>query len=126
MADFLLHTSALLGGWQAEGGSVAISAVTVAELQFGLLAATDPAVRARRLNALRQVERIYRAHAFTAETAMHYGELSAAVKALGRNPRPRTLDLQIAATAKEHGLTLVTANVDDLGGVEHLLAIRAL
>ena len=35
---------------------------------------------------------------FDVDTADHYGALAALVRASGRNPRPRRMDLQIAAT----------------------------
>lgn len=43
--------------------------------------------------------------------ATGYGELAAAVARSGRQPRARTMDLLIAATAHAHGARLHTRNV---------------
>jgi predicted nucleic acid-binding protein len=56
-----------------------------------------------------------------------YGLLANMVRAAGRNPRPRRLDLLIAATAERHGLSLATRNADDfrvLDRVVHVIAVR--
>lgn len=56
-------------------------------------------------------------------TAEHYGALATLVRQHGRNPRPRRMDLQIAATAVRHGLTLLTRNGNDFAGLESALAV---
>jgi predicted nucleic acid-binding protein len=52
-----------------------------------------------------------------------YGNLSALVIAAGRNPRPRRLDLMIAATAVVHQLPLFTRNSDDFKSLESQLDV---
>jgi predicted nucleic acid-binding protein len=102
-------------------GEVAISAATIAELHFGVLVATDPAVRAERLRRLSVIESAFAPLPFDAAVARAYGRLAAAVAAAGRQPRARVMDLVIAATAVAHGATLVTADLDDLRGLEELV-----
>ena len=56
-------------------------------------------------------------------TAEYYGALASLVRQNGRNPRPRRMDLQIAATAARHGLMLLTRNGSDFAGLESALAV---
>ena len=56
--------------------------------------------------------------------ARAFGTISHAVKAAGRQPRSRAMDLLIAATALAHGLPLYTRNGDDFEGLQHLVEIR--
>lgn len=56
----------------------------------------------------------------TFEIARRCAEVRADLQRRGRSIRPRALDLLIAATAMEHGLTLVTRNVSDYGDVPGL------
>lgn len=55
--------------------------------------------------------------------AEYYGMLAALVRQHGRNPRPSRMDLQIAATAARHGLTLLTRNGSDFAGLESALEV---
>jgi len=55
--------------------------------------------------------------------AASYGQLAAAVVAAGRQPRARTLDLLIAATAHAHGARLYTRNPDDFRGLDDLVEV---
>lgn len=107
-------------------GEVAISAVSLAELHFGLLVAPSDEQRASRLQRLLAVERRFEPLPVNAQTARSYGQLAAAVKAYGRRPQPRSLDLMIAATAHSVGARLVTSNAKDLRGIEHLVRIDDL
>jgi hypothetical protein len=52
-----------------------------------------------------------------------YGQICAAVRAAGRQPRKRSSDLQTAATAASNQLPLYTANPDDFQGIEGLVEI---
>jgi len=58
--------------------------------------------------------------------AEYYGALATAVRVYGRDPRPRRMDLQIAATAARNGLTLLTRNAADFAGLEQALEIIEL
>ncbi|MEZ5240088.1 MAG: PIN domain-containing protein [Microthrixaceae bacterium] len=98
-------------------GEIAISVVSIAELQFGVLVAPDHERRAHRLARLSAILRSFEPLVVDAPVAASYGELAAATHRAGRRAGARSLDLMIAATAHAHGARLVTANVDD---VRHL------
>ncbi len=104
-------------------GELAISAAALAELHFGVLVTTDPAVRAKRLRRLSEFQRRFTALPVDDAVAISYGRLAAAVAAAGRQPRARAMDLLIAATAHAHGARLYTRNADGLAGVEDLVEI---
>ena len=104
-------------------GDLAVSVVSVAELQFGVLVAKDGAVRAERLRRLTTLQRSLTALPVDDAVASSYGELAAAVVAAGHRPRARSMDLLIAATAHAHSARLVTRNPDDLVGLEDLVEI---
>lgn len=104
-------------------GELAISAVTLAELHFGVLVAKDEDVRAERLRRLSVLHRKFDALPVDEAVAVSYGRLAAAVVSAGRRPRARAMDLLIAATAHAHGARLYTRNADDLTGVGTLLDV---
>ena len=104
-------------------GELAISAVTLAELHFGVLVATDDDVRAERLRRLSVLQRRFDALPVDEVVAVSYGRLAAAVASAGQRPRARAMDLLIAATAHAHGARLYTRNADDLTGVGALLEV---
>ena len=104
-------------------GEVAISVVTVAELHFGVLIARDQAIRAERLRRLSVLQRAFDPLPVDDAVAASYGQLAAAVVAAGRQPRARTLDLLIAATAHAHGARLYTRNADDFRGLDDLVEV---
>lgn len=96
----------------------AISAVSLAELCAGLHTTRDPEERARRMARLQRIEAAMTPLPFDAEAARRYGVLVALTLAYGRNPRPRRMDLMIAATAAANDLPLFTANATDFEGLE--------
>ncbi len=104
-------------------GELAISAVTLAELHFGVLVTADAAVRAERLRRLSNLQRKFDALPVDDDVATSYGQLAAAVAATGRQPRSRVMDLLIAATAHAHSARLYTRNSGDLDGIENLIEI---
>lgn len=107
-------------------GELAISAATLAELHFGVLVASEPAVRAERLRRLSVLQRQFDALPVDDAVAASYGHLAATVVAAGRQPRARTMDLLIAATAHAHGARLYTRNAADLTGIDEMLEVIAL
>lgn len=107
-------------------GVLAISSITLAELQFGVLVAKSPAVRAERLRRLSILQRHFDALPIDDVVAISYGRLAAAVVDAGRQPRRRAMDLLIAATAHAHGARLYTRNIDDFAGLEDLVDITAV
>ena len=104
-------------------GELAISAVTLAELHFGVLVTPDAAVRAERLRRLSYLQHKFDALPVDDDVATSYGQLAAAVLAAGRQPRCRVMDMLIAATAHAHSARLYTRNAADLVGIEHLIEI---
>jgi predicted nucleic acid-binding protein len=121
----ILDTSVLLGPDPGLiDAEVAISAVSLAELHFGVLVATAPAVRAERLRRLSIIERTFDALSVDGSVAREYGRLAAAVVAAGRQPRARVADLLIAATAAAHQATLWTRHASDLVGLKGLVDIH--
>lgn len=105
----------------------AISAITLAEFAQGPHFARTPADRAARVERLQEVESMFRSVLpFGSGEARIFGSLVALVIAAGRHPRPRRLDLMIAATAAAHEIPLFTRNATDLQGLESRVQIIAV
>ena len=104
-------------------GDIAISMVSIAELQFGVLVAPDDDRRAHRLARLSAILRSFEPLPVDAAVAASYGELAAATHRAGRKATARSLDLMIAATAHAHSARLVTANIDDVKHLDALIEI---
>jgi toxin FitB len=95
-----------------------LTAVTFAELQQGVAMAKDPASRAARMEKLGAAVADFDPLPFDGEAAARYGTLVALTIAANRDPRPRRLDLMIAAIASARGLPLYTRNEGDFKGLE--------
>ena len=104
-------------------GDLAISAVTLAELHYGVLVARDRRVRAERLRRLLVLQRSFDALPLDEDVAASYGLIASAVVDAGRQPRARSMDLLIAATAHAHSARLYTRNVDDFHGLDQLVEV---
>lgn len=107
-------------------GALAISAASLAELQFGVMVAKTAEVRAERLRRLSVLQQRFDALPVDEAVAVSYGRLAAAVVDSGRQPRRRVMDLLIAATAHAHGATLYTRNSEDFAGVDHLITVTTV
>lgn len=107
-------------------GHLAISAVTLAELHFGVLVAKQRTVRAERLRRLLVLQRTFDALPLDEAVAASYGQIAAAVLDIGRQPRARSMDLLIAATAHAHSATLYTRNANDFHGLDALVDVVAV
>ncbi len=107
-------------------GELAVSAITLAELHFGVLVAKDRNVRAERLRRLVLLQRTFDAVPVDDAVASSYGHLAAAVVEAGRRPRARSMDLLIAATAHAHSARLYTRNVADFVGLDNLVEVVAV
>jgi len=107
-------------------GELAISSVTLAELHFGVLVAKKRTVRAERLRRLLVLQRAFDALPLDEAVAASYGQIAAAVVDVGRQPRARSMDLLIAATAHAHSARLYTRNVSDFHGLDDLVDVVAV
>jgi len=121
----VLDTSVLIGGGALPPGlKSAISAVSIAELHFGLLVAADDDTRALRATRLGLLEARYpEPLPVDDRVAREWGRLQAAVANRGGQPRRRSADLAIAATANVHDALLVTRNRNDLAIVDDLVRL---
>jgi predicted nucleic acid-binding protein len=104
-------------------GELAISAITLAEMHFGVLVAKTGGVRAERLRRLLVLQRTFDALPLDNAVAASYGQVAAAVVDAGRQPRARSMDLLIAATAHAHSARLYTRNIDDFLGLDDLVDV---
>jgi predicted nucleic acid-binding protein len=123
----LLDTSVVIASSMGElEGELAISSVTLAELHFGVLVARNPAARAERLRRLSMLQRHFDSLPLDEAVAASYGEIAAAVLNAGRQPRARTMDLLIAATAHAHSARLYTRNPADFIGLDKHVEVIAV
>jgi len=124
----LLDTSVLIDLDEIDAArlpvTVALSAISLAELAAGPHATSDPDERGRRQDRLQRAEATFEPLPFDGDAARAYGRVFAAVMAQRRKARgARAVDLLIAATALAAGLPLYTRNADDFRGVEQLLQV---
>ena len=121
----LLDTSVLIGAESPGELEGAISAATLAELHFGVLAARDADVRARRAQRLGVIEATFDPLPIDAAVAREWGRLAAAVRERGGQPRRRAMDLAIAATANVAGVPLITHDAADFRLIDDLVSVRS-
>jgi predicted nucleic acid-binding protein len=124
----LIDTSVVIGlealGDDELPASVAIAAVTLAELAAGPHATDDSQERARRQERLQVTEATFDAIPFDAGCARAYGRVYAAARAAGGSAGGRrAIDLLIAATALAADLPLYTANPDDFSGLDEIITV---
>ena len=89
---------------------IAVSVITAAELELGVLRATDPDARAIRLSTLSRVQSTYPLLPVDPEVASCFARIAAAERDRGR--RLRRHDTWIAATAMRHGAAVLTQDGD--------------
>lgn len=89
---------------------IGVSVITAAELELGVLRATDTSTRATRLATLSRVRATYSLLEVDAEVASCFARLAAAELERGRSVRRH--DTWIAATALRHDATVVTQDAD--------------
>jgi predicted nucleic acid-binding protein len=121
----LLDTSVLIGAEAPGELEGAISAVTLAELHFGVPAARDADERARRAQRLGVIEATFHPLPIDAAVAREWGRLAAAVTERGGQPRRRAMDLAIAATANVAGVPLITHDAADFRLIGDLVSVRS-
>lgn len=89
---------------------IAVSVVTAAELELGVLRAADPSARAVRLSTLSRVQATYPLLPVDPEVASCFARIASAE--LSRGHRLRRHDTWIAATALRHGVAVLTQDSD--------------
>src|SRR2546430_16079667 len=101
-----------LAAWFAQQrmGDLFVSVISIAEIERGIArqGKIDPVFAAALASWLDKVLNVYRERIlpFDLQAARRWGQLSSAIG-------NQSADLMIAATALEHGLTVVTRNVSD-------------
>jgi toxin FitB len=103
-----------------------ITAVTLAELHQGVAMAKDVGTRTTRTEVLGAAVADFEPLPFDGPASARYGTLVSLAIAAGRDPRPRKLDLMIAAIASSRGLPLYTRNPNDFRGLSKALEVRAV
>jgi predicted nucleic acid-binding protein len=103
-----------------------LTTITLAELHQGIAMAGHPATRAERAEKLGAAIVEFDPLPFDGEAATRYGTLVALTLAAKRDPRPRKLDLMIAAIASVRGLPLYTCNINDFVGLDSMVTVIAV
>jgi toxin FitB len=103
----------------------AISTVSLAELAFGLHT-EDPVRNAVREARYQRILDLFEPIPYSASAARLYGALCAAVRQVGRDPRPRRFDLLIASVAADLGIPLLTRNPADFLGIHPSVQVIAV
>lgn len=89
---------------------IAVSVITAAELELGVLRASDTETRARRLATLSRVRSAYRLLPIDEKTSSCFARIAAQELDAGRKLRRH--DAWIAATALRYGVSIVTQDAD--------------
>ncbi|HEX4463916.1 MAG TPA: PIN domain-containing protein [Solirubrobacterales bacterium] len=89
---------------------IAVSVVTAAELELGVLRASDPSARAIRLSTLARVQAAYPLLPVDPEVASCFARIASAELSRGR--RLRLHDTWIAATALRYNAAVLTQDAD--------------
>jgi toxin FitB len=121
----LLDTSVLIGAEAPGELEGAISAASLAELYFGVLAARDTDERARRAQRVGVIEATFDPLPIDAAVAREWGRLAAAVRERGGQPRRRAMDLAIAATANLARVPLLTHDASDFRLIDDLVSVQS-
>ncbi|HEY4823590.1 MAG TPA: PIN domain-containing protein [Solirubrobacteraceae bacterium] len=128
MSRAVLDTSVLIAREQGRSlehplpNDVAISVISIAELELGVLMARDAGTRGRRLRTLTEVRSLAGALPIDERTASAYAQLAANV--LGEGRKPRVHDTWIAATALTNGAEVWTQDADFSDFAEHVPVIH--
>ena len=100
-----------------------ITAITLAELSVGPLAASSDVERARRQAHLQQAEADFDALPFDQAAARSFARVAADLRSAGRKTSARAYDALIAATAIANGLPLYTTNPSDFAAIGELALV---
>ncbi len=96
---------------------IAISIITYLEIYHGVLRAPDPAQAEAQIQAFLDTAPLL---PLTLAVARRCAGLRETLRTQGKQIQRRAFDLVIAATALEHGLTLVTRNPNDFKDIPDL------
>jgi predicted nucleic acid-binding protein len=124
----ILDTSVLIAREQSRPldrplpDEVALSVVSIAELEVGVLVARDPETRGRRLRTLTEVRSLAGALPIDERTASAYAQLAANVLSAGR--KPRIHDTWIAATALANDAEVWTQDNDFSDFAQDVTVVR--
>jgi predicted nucleic acid-binding protein len=100
---------------------IAVSVITAAELELGVLRATDLSARAIRLSTLSRVQGTFPLLPVDPRVASCFARIASAELARGR--RIRRHDTWIAATAMRHGVAVLTQGAD-FSSFENVAVLR--
>jgi predicted nucleic acid-binding protein len=100
---------------------IAVSVITAAELELGVLRATDSGARATRLATLSRVQATYALLPVDPEVSSCFARIASAELARGR--RLRRHDTWIAATALRHDAAVLTQDAD-FSSFDEVVVIR--
>lgn len=100
---------------------IAVSVVTAAELELGVLRASDPTSRAIRLSTLSRVQATYALLPVDPEVASCFARIASSELSKGR--RLRRHDTWIAATAMRHSAAVITRD-EDFSSFEDVAVLR--
>jgi predicted nucleic acid-binding protein len=101
---------------------IAVSVITAAELELGVLRASDPSARATRLATLGRVRATYPLLPVDPEVASCFARLATTERSKGR--RLRRHDTWIAATALRHNAAVLTQD-SDFSSFEEVVVLQA-
>ncbi|HXN38214.1 MAG TPA: PIN domain-containing protein [Solirubrobacteraceae bacterium] len=128
MSRAILDTSVLIAREQERPlgrplpQDVAVSVISIAELEIGVMVARDAKTRGQRLRTLTEVRSLTGALPIDERTASAYAQLAASVLAEGR--KPRIHDTWIAATALVYDAEIWTQDTDFSEFAEAVPVIR--
>lgn len=105
--------------------AAAVSALTIAELAYGLHH-DEPLIAAAREARYREILNEFDPLPYSAQAAHLYGAIAASVRKSGRSPRPRRIDLMLASVAAELNAVLLTRNPDDFVGIGDIAQVIAV
>ena len=122
IADTSVFVAQEVGREQGElPEKIAVSVITAAEMELGVLRAQDTDTRARRLATLSRVRGAYPLLPVDAMTASCFARIAAYELQAGRKLRRH--DAWIAATALRHGVVVVTQD-DDFSAFSSVTVLR--
>ncbi|MQA63962.1 MAG: type II toxin-antitoxin system VapC family toxin [Actinophytocola sp.] len=103
-----------------------LTSITMAELHQGVAMAKDDRTRAARTEKLAAALVEFEPLPFDGEAAARFGTMVSLTLAAGRDPKPRRVDLMIAAVASTRGTPLYTRNEVNFTALAEVLTVVAV